>query len=120
MTSPANSENMTVALTTSDDQCHLASANMSCEAMTALAAREAQNNSVLLQYNTVHPVCQRFMELADRVDEYKLQKPSTFVKNACFTKTPAFQQGPWDKQFASDFAWQNISFDAWTKAKGTK
>lgn len=115
---PANSENMQCAFVTPEEEpCAVTAANVSCEAMSELAIQEARRNSALLGYQTVYPACARFLELADRKEEHTLQKPATFAKNYCFTKEPAFQEGPWQTQFQS-IPLPNVRFDTWTRAKG--
>lgn len=101
----------------SENQCWPEAANVSCDAMSELAIAETRRNAAFLGYQTLYPACQRFQELANRVEEHNLQKTPQLLRKACFTKTPEFQEGPWKQQF-SELAWQQMRFDTWTRAKG--
>lgn len=94
----------------------LTAGEMSCQAMTELAKAEAQRNLNMMSYQVVHPICERFQSLADRGDEYLLQKPSVFGKKVCFTPTDKFHDGPWKAQF--EYPNATPKFDTWSRRKG--
>jgi hypothetical protein len=92
------------------------SSEMSCQAMSELAKNEAIRNRDIMFYQTIHPVCERFQNLADREQEYDLQKPITFGKKACFTPTPSFRDGPWKDMFNVKTS-DPVRFDIWSRRK---
>lgn len=103
------------SLPSEDKSCMIAAGNMSCQAMTELAKAEAQRNVGMMSYHVVHPMCQRFQELADRGEEYLLQKPTVYGKKACFSQTDKYQDGPWKSQF--DYPAAMPKFDTWSRRK---
>lgn len=103
------------SLPSEDKSCMISASDMSCQAMTELAKAEAQRNMGMMSYQVVHPICQRFQELADRGEEYLLQKPSVYGKKACFTQTDKYKDGPWTAQFELQATPQ---FDTWSRRKG--
>lgn len=115
-TLPANSENAHYAFVP-EEACATSASHMSCDAMSLLAIEETKRNAKVLGYQTVYPACERFQQLADRTEEHRLQKVPVFARNACFTKEPAFQEGPWQTQF-QPVPLPNVRFDTWTRAKG--
>lgn len=104
----------------SQDFCYPLAADVSCVAMKELALDEGKRNAAALQRNLVFPACERFQKLADREEEYVLQKPTTFSRKMCFTKTSHFQQGDWETAFPKNGVdvW-NARFETWTRAKGS-
>lgn len=104
------------SLPSNDQSCMLSSGQLSCDAMTELAKAEAQRNLNMMSYQVVHPICQRFQTLADREEEYLLQKPSVYGKKACFSQTDKYQDGPWKKQF--EYPSATPQFDTWSRRKG--
>jgi hypothetical protein len=114
---PSNAENTYQAFLSEND-CAGVAGNVSCDAMKQLARDEALRNRSMCDYQTLYPACERFRELADRVEEYKLQKPPGFMRNMCFTKTPSFQEGDWAARFGGGPTPRDVRFDTWTRAKG--
>lgn len=112
---PANTENVYYAFD-QEEACAVTAGSVSCDAMSELAIAETQRNAGVLSYQVAFPACERFQQLADRVQEYNLQKPPGLMRKMCFTKTDDFQQGPWETQF-NQVPWQNVNFDKWTRAK---
>lgn len=104
------------SLPSNDESCKLSAAQMSCDAMIDLAKDEAQRNMNMMSYQVVHPICERFQKLADRGEEYLLQKSEVFGKKACFTQTDKYQDGPWKAQF--DYPTATPKFDTWSRRKG--
>lgn len=105
------------SIPSNDASCMMQASDVSCDAMVGLAKDEAARNAATLGHQVVHPVCERFQQLADRAEEHGLQKPPTFARKMCFTKTDHFQEGPWSSQFAP-IPYPNVRFDTWTRAKG--
>ena len=103
------------SLPSEDKSCMISASDMSCQAMTELAKAEAQRNMGMMSYQVVHPICQRFQELADREEEYTLQKPSVYGKKACFSQSDKYQDGPWTAQFELQ---ATPKFDTWSRRKG--
>lgn len=100
--------------TWSDTSCMQKASVMSCQAMLALAKKEYDQNSSVLSYQVVAPNCERFQQLADRGDEYKLLLNGGISRNLCFTHDPALKAGPYFSQI------ENIraeSFEKWTRRK---
>lgn len=100
-----------------DDSLMRNAGDVSCDAMIELAKQEALRNRNVMAYQVVHPVCQRYQELADRGEEYVLQKPTVFGKKMCFTKTTNFQDGDWVRQF-QPLKPESVAFDTWSRRKG--
>lgn len=102
-----------------DKQLWNASSQLSCQIMTQLAQDEARRNNGPLSYQVVHPVCEKYQQLADREAEHLLQKTNPHGKKACFMKQHNYQDGPWTAQFASPLHQNDVAFDIWSRRKGT-
>lgn len=100
-----------------DKSCMMSASEMSCQAMTLLAKQEAERNQGVMFRQVLHPACEKFQQLADRAEEYVLQKPSVFGKKMCFSQTENYQDGPWKDQFKPLTSLQ-ASFDTWSRRKG--
>lgn len=82
-----------------DDTCMNVADDISCTAMTELAMKQYLQNQKGLLYQTNFPACERFLQLADREEEHRLQKPLTTAKKMCFTKNDDYQAGEWTRMF---------------------
>lgn len=102
-----------------DDFCHPWASELSCGAMTELAAAEARRNRARADYALVHPACERFQRFADRKAEHDLQKTSTLRKNMCTEKLTSYQDGPWKTDQPPTILPPPVAerFVQWTRAK---
>lgn len=98
----------------SDTSCMQAASDMSCAAMLQLAKKEYDQNASVLSYQVVHPACDKYSQLADRGDEYKLFLNGGISRNLCFTHDPALKAGPYFSQIENT---RKESFEAWTRRK---
>lgn len=90
-------------------------ADLSCDAMSQLAAREADRNAGRLDFMINDPTCERWRQLADRGVEDRLQKTLGSFRKLCVDKMPDYQKGPWTHLFGDGTA--TPRFEQWTKAK---
>jgi hypothetical protein len=82
-----------------DPSCINAADEMSCDAMTILAKKEAREDATICNYSLLHPVCNRFNSLADRGLEYTLQANGIVSRNICFNPNVMIKKGEWEQQF---------------------
>lgn len=99
--------------------CALAADRISCDAMIGLASAQARDNIARLDYLVNHPVCDRFMNLADRGIEHDLQKNHIYMlsRNLCVYKTKKYGEGDWTEAMQPLAPPVKVKFDEWTKTK---
>lgn len=92
---------------------------ISCDAMHTLAKANAVANRTIVDYSTVHPVCERFHGNADRKLEHMLQinSESAISRKLCVTKTDLYGMGDWVAMMQPPLPPVKTQFDQWTKSK---
>ena len=73
---------------------------LSCEHMNNLAINELYCNKTILDTNTNHPSCHRFIEDPDRPLEFDMLTGFSISKKSCVYKRPEYIDGHWNNQFA--------------------
>ena len=99
-----------------DSTCMNLADQLSCQNMLKLAQKEYHQNDDINRYMIEHPVCERFQNLADREQEYVLQKPLQFAKNLCMVKKPTYDQGDYVNQLHA-LPFDRMQFEEWTRRK---
>ena len=98
----------------SDLTCMQLANDVSCQRMLQLAKQEFALNQGPMLYAIDNPTCAMNLELADRGQEYLLQKPAQFARNLCFVKKPTYGEGTWVHQYAGI---DRVEFDINTRRK---
>ena len=86
---------------------------MSCQAMKELSLQEWDKNSSILAYQVVQPDCDKYMSLADRDAESRLQM-NGLSRKLCFTHDPSFKAGDYFNQIENT---RQESYEQWTRRK---
>lgn len=102
-----------------DSSCTTSASKVSCDAMSSLAIDAYKKNRQYQSYLLQDPSCFRYQSLADRGDEHLLQKSLGIARNVCFEKTPEFQKGPWENQYAPQVDLPTF-YEKWTRSKNQK
>lgn len=111
-----------------NESCMLSADLMSCAAQRRLAIEEFMKNKYATNYQTNHPVCNRFNELMDRnIESGLIMTEGTSLKKNCLDrKYLVFSNGVWTLDQSGPWVGQHVPmippvqerFDVWTRAKG--
>jgi hypothetical protein len=82
--------------------------------MIDLALKDYDRNAGVLGYQIIDPSCERYQQLADRGEEYKLQLNGGISRNLCFTHDPSLKAGDYFHQIQNT---RKESFEQWTRRK---